>query len=65
MIGFPGDASGKEPNCQRRRHKRHGFDPWVGSSAKIFNFVVGNEILKAFFLATSLGLWDLSSLTRD
>ena len=23
-------ASGKEPTCQRRRHKRHGFDPWVG-----------------------------------
>ena len=23
-------ASGKEPACQSRRHKRHGFDPWVG-----------------------------------
>ena len=22
-------ASGKEPACQRRRHKRHGFNPWV------------------------------------
>ena len=21
---------GKEPACQRRRHKRHGFNPWVG-----------------------------------
>ena len=21
--------SGKESTCQRRRHKRHGFDPWV------------------------------------
>ena len=21
--------SGKEPACQCRRHKRHGFDPWV------------------------------------
>ena len=28
-LGFPGDASGKEPACQCRRHKRHGFDPWV------------------------------------
>ena len=28
-MGFPGDASGKEPACQCRRHKRHGFDPWV------------------------------------
>ena len=28
--GFPGGATGKEPACQCRRHKRHGFDPWVG-----------------------------------
>ena len=27
---FPGGASGKEPTCQCRRHKRRGFDPWVG-----------------------------------
>ena len=20
----------KKPSCQGRRHKRHGFDPWVG-----------------------------------
>ena len=29
MYGFPGGTSGKEP-CQCRRHKRWGFDPWVG-----------------------------------
>ena len=29
MLGFPGGASGKEPSCQCRKHKRHGFDPWV------------------------------------
>ena len=28
--GFPGSTSGKEPACQCGRHKRHGFDPWVG-----------------------------------
>ena len=27
---FPGGASGKEPACQCRRHKRCGFSPWVG-----------------------------------
>ena len=27
---FPGGASGKEPACQCRRCKRHGFHPWVG-----------------------------------
>ena len=29
-MDFPGGASGKEPPCHCRRHKRHGFDPWVG-----------------------------------
>ena len=28
-TGFPGCASGKEPACQCRRHKRCRFDPWV------------------------------------
>ena len=28
-VGFPGGNSGKEPTCQCRRHKRHGFCPWV------------------------------------
>ena len=28
--GFPGDASGREPSCQCKRHKRRGFNPWVG-----------------------------------
>ena len=30
ILGFLGGASGKEPTCQCRRHKRLGFDPWVG-----------------------------------
>ena len=28
--GCPRWLSGKEPHCQCRRHKRRGFDPWVG-----------------------------------
>ena len=28
--GFLGGASSKEQICQRRRHKRDGFDPWIG-----------------------------------
>ena len=27
--GLPGGAGGKEPDCQCRRCKRHGFDPWA------------------------------------
>ena len=27
---FPGGASDQEPTCQCRRHKRCGFNPWVG-----------------------------------
>ena len=29
-VGFPGGTSGKEPARQCRRHKRHGFNPWIG-----------------------------------
>ena len=28
-MGFLDGASGKEPDCQCRRHKKCGFDPWV------------------------------------
>ena len=28
--GFPGGDGVKDPACQCRRHKRHGFYPWVG-----------------------------------
>ena len=28
--GFPGGVVGKEPACQCRRCKRHGFNPWFG-----------------------------------
>ena len=30
VVGLPRWHSGKEPTCQCRRHKRWGFDPWVG-----------------------------------
>ena len=30
IRGFPGGASRKKPACQCRRHKRYGFNPWVG-----------------------------------
>ena len=29
-MGFPGGTSGKELTCQCKKHKRRGFDPWVG-----------------------------------
>ena len=29
-MGFSSDASGEESACRCRRHKRRGFDPWVG-----------------------------------
>ena len=30
MKGFPRWSSGKESACQHRRHKRRGFNPWIG-----------------------------------
>jgi len=29
-LDFSGGTSGKEPTYQCRRHRRPGFDPWVG-----------------------------------
>ena len=29
-VGLPRWCCGKESAWQKRRHKRHGFDPWVG-----------------------------------
>ena len=29
LLGFPGSASDKKPNCQCRRCKRCRFDPWI------------------------------------
>ena len=28
-MSFPGGTSGKEPVCQYRIHRRHGFYPWI------------------------------------
>ena len=29
IESFPGGSSSKEPGCQCRRYKRHGFHPWI------------------------------------
>ena len=34
ILGLPDGASGKEPACQCRRCKRHGFDPWIRRSPR-------------------------------
>ena len=30
-LSFPSGASGKESTCWCRKHKRHGFDPYIGT----------------------------------
>ena len=40
-LGFPGGASGKEPTCQRRRQKRHG---WIFSISSALQKVKGAEL---------------------
>ena len=30
LLVYLGGASGKEPICQCARHRRRGFNPWVG-----------------------------------
>ena len=34
--GFPDGTSGKELTCKCRRHKRRGFDLWVGNPLQYF-----------------------------
>ena len=36
---FPGSDSGKESACQGRRHKSHGFNPWVRKKEMPFPLV--------------------------
>ena len=38
LMHFPGGASEKELSCQCRRHKRCGFDPWVGMHGNPFQY---------------------------
>ena len=33
LMWCPHGTSGKDPACQWRRHKWHGFDPWVGKTS--------------------------------
>ena len=30
LGGLPGATNGEKPTCQYRRHKKLGFNPWVG-----------------------------------
>ena len=50
-LGFPGVASGKESDCQYRRHKRHRFDARVERSLGVGN---GN-LLQCSYLEISMG----------
>ena len=43
--GIPGGTSGKELACQHRRHKRHGFDPWVGEIPLEEGMIIHSSIL--------------------
>ena len=42
-TGFPGGASGEEPTCPCRRHKRRGFDPWKEGMATTLVFLPGES----------------------
>ena len=73
-MGFPGGVSGKEPACQGKGCKRHGFDPWVRkiSWRRVWQpsplFFKKSYLFICYFLsflATPCCMWDLSSQTRD
>ena len=39
IKGFPGRASGKEPDYQCRSHESSGFNPWAGASPEAGNII--------------------------
>ena len=45
VLGFPGGGSSKELACQCRRHKRHGFNPYVGKNPLKEGMVTHSNIL--------------------
>ena len=64
---MPGGASGKEHACQSRRHKRHGFDPWVrkipgGGHGNLFlYFCLENHMDREAWRATVHGATELDT----
>ena len=54
--------SSKESTCQCRRHRRHGFNPWVGKIPwrskwqPISVFLLGNPMDRGAWRATVLGI---------
>ena len=55
LRGFPCGASGKESACQRRRHKRYGFDSWVGK----IPWKRAQQPTPVFLARESYGQWSL------
>ena len=43
--GFPGGTGDKELSCQCRRHKRLGFDPWIGKDPQEKEIAIHSSIL--------------------
>ena len=62
-IGFPGGASGKEPTCQCRRHKRCGFNCWVRKiSWSLLKFMFIESVMPSNHLTLFRPLFLLPSL---
>ena len=60
--GFPGGTNDKEPACQRRRHKRCGFDPWVMDALKAWQDLLKEGMathssILAWRIPTDRGAW--------
>ena len=53
---MPGGASGKEPACQCRRHKRYGFDSF-GSEALLEEGMATNSSILAWRIPMDRGIW--------
>ena len=66
---FPGGSSSKESTCQGRRHKRHGFHPWVRKIPWNGNLLqsscLENPMNRGAWWATAQGVTELDTTESE
>ena len=69
VWSFPSWLNGKESTCQSRKHRGHGFDPWVGKNPGGGNgnplqySCLGNPMVRGAWWATVHGVAKESDMT--
>ena len=63
VLGFPGGPGGKEPTCQFKRHKRHGFHSWGGTWQPTPIFLLGESCGRKNLVGYRVAESDMTEVT--